>query len=232
MAWARCYVCNPEHDLLLTASQAAPAAAAELQSLGAAATARAGAWAGASVEAGFDLFLVVQFMSEGEAATASEAAAAARTRDAPLALAIHWAEVQWVMRSYIHTNISILYMPYICVLNIYVASGWQSVSTRVLKIRKFPKDFKCLSGRSRMAKGKREGRKHEVVRHVYRSQWAIISCILLCPFWGYYDGCWCCLLYESSCSGFPFAIFGHLALVLATPLERLLTAFISISIGS
>lgn len=52
MAWARCYGCNPEHDLLLTASQAA-AAAAELQSL---------------VEAGFDLFLVVQFMSEGEAA--------------------------------------------------------------------------------------------------------------------------------------------------------------------
>lgn len=55
MAWARCYGCNPEHDLLLTASQAAAAtaAAAELQSL---------------VEAGFDLFLVVQFMSEGEAA--------------------------------------------------------------------------------------------------------------------------------------------------------------------
>lgn len=54
MAWPRCYGCNPEHDLLLTASQAAAAAtAAELQSL---------------VEAGFDLFLVVQFMSEGEAA--------------------------------------------------------------------------------------------------------------------------------------------------------------------
>lgn len=58
MAWARCYGCNPEHDLLLTASQAAAAtaataAAAELRSL---------------VEAGFDLFLVVQFMSEGEAA--------------------------------------------------------------------------------------------------------------------------------------------------------------------
>lgn len=56
MACARCYGCNPEHDLLLTASQAAAAAAAtaaELQSL---------------VEAGFDLFLVVQFMSEGEAA--------------------------------------------------------------------------------------------------------------------------------------------------------------------
>lgn len=57
MAWARCYGCNPEHDLLLTASQAAAAAAAELQSL---------------VEAGFDLFLVVQFMSEGEAATEAE----------------------------------------------------------------------------------------------------------------------------------------------------------------
>lgn len=60
MAWARCYGCNPEHDLLLTASQAAAAAtaaAAELQSL---------------VEAGFDLFLVVQFMSEGEAEAAEQ----------------------------------------------------------------------------------------------------------------------------------------------------------------
>lgn len=64
MAWARCYGCNPEHDLLLTASQAAAAAAAaELQSL---------------VEAGFDLFLVVQFMSEGEAA--AEAAEERRRR--------------------------------------------------------------------------------------------------------------------------------------------------------
>lgn len=85
MAWARCYGCNPEHDLLLTASQAAAAAAAtaaaELQSL---------------VEAGFDLFLVVQFMSEGEAAEQRQhsrggaaAVTSARTRDAPLALAIH-----------------------------------------------------------------------------------------------------------------------------------------------
>jgi len=45
--------CSPEHDLLLTASQAAAKAAAASPGVD---------------EAGFDLFLVVQFMSEGEAA--------------------------------------------------------------------------------------------------------------------------------------------------------------------
>lgn len=49
--------CSPEHDLLLTASQAAAAAARPATS-----------HRGESGEAGFDLFLVVQFMSEGEAA--------------------------------------------------------------------------------------------------------------------------------------------------------------------
>lgn len=113
MAWARCYGCNPEHDLLLTASQAAAAAAAELQSL---------------VEAGFDLFLVVQFMSEGEAAEQRQQSRGGgggdvgknKRRTAGTCNSLSRGPMGYACVRTYEYKYFIQYMPYICVYKIFM----------------------------------------------------------------------------------------------------------------